>query len=57
MKNSLFDELKNIKKDISQNEKDENDRRMSEVRDKKEQALKDEFLEFTKDCDITKIDK
>ncbi|MCF6173018.1 MAG: hypothetical protein L3J44_04455 [Campylobacteraceae bacterium] len=57
MKNSMFDELKNIKKDITQNEKDENEKKINEYRNKKEQALKDEFLDFTKDCGISKIDK
>ena len=57
MKNALFDELKDLKKDIAQNEKEENEKRISEIRDKKEDALKDEFLEFTKTCGINKIDK
>ena len=57
MKNALFDELKDLKKDMAQNEKDENEKRISEIRDKKEDALKDEFLEFTKTCGINKIDK
>ncbi len=57
MKNALFDELKDLKKDMAQNEKEENEKRISEIRDKKEDALKDEFLEFTKTCGINKIDK
>ena len=57
MKNALFDELKDLKKDMVQNEKEENEKRISEIRDKKEDALKGEFLEFTKICGINKIDK
>jgi hypothetical protein len=56
MKNALFDELKDLKKDMAQNEKQENEKRISEIRDKKEDNLKDEFLEFTKNCGINKID-
>jgi len=57
MKNTLFDELKDLKKDMAQNEKEENEKRISEIRDEKEDALKDEFVEFTKNCGIHKIDK
>jgi len=57
MKNVLFDELKDLKKDMAQNEKEENEKQISKIRDKKEDALKDEFLEFTESCEIHKIDK
>ncbi len=57
MKNALFDELKDLKKDMVQNEKEENKKRMSKLKNEKEKVLKDEFLDFTKDCGITKLDK
>ncbi len=57
MKNALFDELKDLKEDIAQNEKKANEKRISEIRDKKEKMLKNEFLEFTKNCGINQIDK
>jgi len=52
MKNALFDELKDLKKDMAKNEKQENEKRISEIRDKKEEKLKDDFLEYTKNCGV-----
>jgi len=57
MQNALFDELKDLKKDMVEKEKIENRKRVDEIREKKEKNLKDEFLNFIKDSGIKKIDK
>ncbi|MDX1808289.1 MAG: hypothetical protein R3331_01990 [Sulfurospirillaceae bacterium] len=55
MQNSLFDDLKNLKNNMKENEKIENDKRIEEEKARKEKKLKDEFLEFVKDSGIKKI--
>ncbi len=57
MQNALFDELKNLKKDMAEKEKIENKKRVNDIREKKEKSLKDEFLNFIKDSGIKEIDK
>ena len=57
MQNELFDELKNLKKDMAEKEKIENKKRVNDIREKKEKSLKDEFLNFIKDSGIKEIDK
>jgi hypothetical protein len=57
MQNALFDDLKDLKKDMAEKEKIENEKRASEIRVEKEKRLKDEFVEFIKDSGIKKLDK
>ena len=57
MKNALFDELKDLKKDMAENEKKENEKKAKEISDEKEKILKDEFLNFTNESGIKEIDK
>lgn len=57
MQNALFDELKDLKKDMVEKEKIENRKRVDDIREKKEKSLKDEFLNFIKDSGTKKIDK
>ncbi len=57
MQNALFDELKDLKKDMVEKEKIENKKRVDDIREKKEKSLKDEFLNFIKDSGTKKIDK
>lgn len=55
MQSSLFDGLKDLKDNMKENEKIENEKRIKEEKDRKEKKLKDEFLEFFKDSGIKKI--
>jgi len=57
MKNALFDELKDLKKNMAENEKKENEKQAKEMSDKKEKILKKEFLDFIDESGIKKIDK
>jgi len=57
MKNALFDELKDLKKDMAENEKKENEKKAKEISEKKEKILKEEFLDFINESGIKKIDK
>ncbi len=57
MKNALFDELKDLKRDMAENEKKENEKKVKEISDKKEKKLKDEFLNFIDEGGIKKIDE
>ncbi len=56
MQNALFDELKDLKKNMAQKEKMENEKKASDIRVEKEKKLKDEFLNFIKDSGVQKID-
>lgn len=56
MQNSLFDDLKDLKANMKENEKLENDKRIKEKKEQKEKKLKDEFLEFVKNSGIKRID-
>ncbi len=53
--NSLFDDLKKIKKELSAEEKRENQEKSAKLRHEKEEKLKKEFLEFIKENDVKKI--
>ncbi len=55
MQNSLFDDLKDLKKNMAEDEKKENEKKINNIKMKKENELKDEFLSFIKDSDIKKI--
>ncbi len=57
MKNALFDELKDLKKNMAENEKRENEKKVKEMSEKKEKKLKDEFLSFINESGIKKIDE
>ena len=57
MKNVLFDELKDLKKNMAENEKKENEKKAKEMSDKKEKILKKEFLDFIDESGIKKIDE
>ena len=57
MQNVLFDELKDLKKDMAQKERAENEKKVSDIRIEKEKKLKDEFLNFINDSGVKKIDK
>ena len=57
MKNILFDELKDLKKNMAENEKKENEKKVKEMSDKKEKILKKEFLDFIDESGIKKIDE
>ncbi len=57
MQNALFDELKDLKKDMAQKEKIENEKRASVIRDEKEKNLKDEFINFIKSSGVKEFDK
>jgi len=57
MKNALFDDLKDLKKDMAENEKKENEKKVKEMSDEKEKKLKDEFLNFVNDSGIKEIDR
>jgi len=57
MQNALFDELKDLKKDMAQKEKVENEKRASVIRDEKEKNLKSEFINFIKDSGTKELDK
>ena len=57
MQNVLFDELKDLKREMAQKEKEENEKRASEIKVKKEERLKDEFINFLEEGGIKKLDK
>ncbi|MFK5881883.1 MAG: hypothetical protein QM482_06680 [Sulfurospirillum sp.] len=57
MQNILFDELKDLKKEMAEQEKMENEKRASDIKEEKEKKLKDEFINFIKDSGIKKLDK
>ena len=57
MQNALFDELRDLKKDMAQKERAENKKRVSDIRIEKERRLKNDFLNFIKDSGTKKIDK
>ena len=57
MQNVLFDELKDLKKEMAQKEKVENEKRASEIKIEKEKRLKDEFINFIEEGSIKKLDK
>ncbi len=57
MQNVLFDELKDLKREMAQKEKKENEKRASEIKVKKEERLKDEFINFLEEGGIKKLDK
>ncbi len=53
--NSLFDDLKKIKKEMSAEEKKENERKSKEIKEKKEEKMKNDFLAFIGENNIKKI--
>ncbi len=57
MQNILFDELKDLKKDMAEKEKIENEKRASVIKEEKEKNLKDEFINFIKNSGVKEIDK
>lgn len=57
MKNALFDDLKELKKEMAENEKKENEKKAKEISDQKEKILKEEFLDYIDKNGIKKIDK
>lgn len=57
MKNALFDDLKELKKEMAENEKKENEKKAKEISDQKEKILKEEFLDYIDQSGIKKIDK
>ena len=57
MQNALFDELKDLKKDMAQKEKIENEKKIDSIRKEKEKKLKDEFFNFIEDSGVKKIDR
>jgi len=57
MKNALFDDLKELKKEMVDHEKRENEKKAKEISDEKEKILKEEFLDFINENGIKKIDK
>lgn len=50
----MFDNLKNIKKDIVQNEQKSNEKIEKDLKDKKENNLKIDFLSFMENSGIKK---
>lgn len=52
--NNMFDNLKDLKKDIAQNEKEENIKQEQKLKDVKENKLKDDFESFMKASGIKK---
>lgn len=57
MQNALFDELKDLKKNMKESEKIENERKIKEAKEIKEEKLQDQFLDFVKDSGIKKINQ
>lgn len=55
MQNSLFDDLKTLKKDLELNEKKENEKKEETLRSQKEKKLKGDFESFMKASGIKKI--
>jgi hypothetical protein len=55
MQNSLFDDLKDLKKEIAQSEKEENEKKEHDLRETKEKKLKTDFEKFMKDSGIKKL--
>lgn len=55
MQNSLFDDLKDLKKEIAQTEKEENEKKEHDLRQKKEEKLQTDFEKFMKDSGIKKL--
>ena len=55
MQNALFDNLKDLKKDMAANEKQENVKKEEEVKLEKEKNLKVDFEVFMKNSGIKKL--
>ncbi len=51
----MFDELKDLKKDIAKTEKDEREKQEKELKENKENKLKTDFESFMKQSGIKKI--
>ncbi len=51
----LFDDLKDLKKDMAKNEQDENEKKENELKEHKEKKLKNDFESFMKQSGIKKI--
>lgn len=52
--NNLFDNLKDLKKDMAVSEKEANEKKEQEMKNKKENKLKDDFELFMKASGIKK---
>jgi len=55
MQNSMFDNLKDLKKDIAQNEKETNEKIQKDLNKEKEGKLKVDFETYMKSSGIKKI--
>ena len=51
----MFEELKDLKKDMAKTEKDEREKQENELKEKKEKKLKVDFESFMKQSGIKKI--
>jgi hypothetical protein len=51
----MFEELKDLKKDMAQTEKDEREKQEKELKEDKEKKLKTDFVSFMKQSGIKKI--
>jgi len=52
----MFEELKDLKKDLEKSEKEERDKKQNDLKKLKEEKLKDDFESFMKKSGIKKID-
>ncbi|WP_156928213.1 hypothetical protein [Sulfurospirillum arcachonense] len=55
MENSLFDELKDLKKDLAQTQKEANQKQEKTLKEEKEKKLQNDFISFMEKSGITKI--
>jgi len=52
---TMFEELKDLKKDMAKTEKDEREKQEKELKEDKEKKLKTDFVSFMKQSGIKKI--